>query len=539
MNKFYEEKDHLGKFDGKSDEGFFVGYSTNSKAFRVYNTRTKKVEVNLHINFLENKPIIAGTNSNDFAGKGASFNADLDGDNKNNDGPCKESEIDNQEGPNAKNNTKDVNTVGPSINITSSNINTASLTVNTIRLSDDFFVADDDMRILDGVEVDISNISTIYPVPTTPNTRFHKDHSLDNVFRDMQSSVQTQRMTVTTNEQGFISAIYDEKTHEDFHTYLFACFLSQEEPKRITIALKDPAWVCVDEIIFGSTKKELCTEFEELMHDNQDKYVDENLRKFKYADVKTASTQWIKKRLSSKIQMVMMLMYISIGEAQHIWLSLILDTKMIKYELSNGLYALTKNSTIYVSRINQFWRTASARTLENGEIVLNATVDGQDKTITKASVRRHLKLADADGISTLPTTKIFEQLALMGYVKDSDNLTFQKDEAITKEMHDGLGRATTTTFSLEAKQGSEDEEACLDKVYSPKQGRMIEEIDEDENVNMDKSVDFSTASPQKDDDEITLAEILVNIKKGATKDNGKAIMQESEPPKKIKNKEMI
>ncbi|GJT78794.1 putative ribonuclease H-like domain-containing protein [Tanacetum coccineum] len=52
--------DSLGKFDGKSDEGFFVGYSLSSKAFRVYNTRTKKVEENLHIGFLENKPMIEG-----------------------------------------------------------------------------------------------------------------------------------------------------------------------------------------------------------------------------------------------------------------------------------------------------------------------------------------------------------------------------------------------------------------------------------------------------------------------------------------------
>nr|GEU66142.1 hypothetical protein [Tanacetum cinerariifolium] len=49
-----------GKFDGKSDEGFFVGYSLSSKAFRVYNTRTRKVEENLHIGFLENKPMIEG-----------------------------------------------------------------------------------------------------------------------------------------------------------------------------------------------------------------------------------------------------------------------------------------------------------------------------------------------------------------------------------------------------------------------------------------------------------------------------------------------
>ncbi|GJY63232.1 putative ribonuclease H-like domain-containing protein [Tanacetum coccineum] len=52
--------DYLGKFDGKSDEGFFVRYSLNSKAFRVYNIRTRKVEEILHIRFLEDKPIIAG-----------------------------------------------------------------------------------------------------------------------------------------------------------------------------------------------------------------------------------------------------------------------------------------------------------------------------------------------------------------------------------------------------------------------------------------------------------------------------------------------
>ncbi|GKG16544.1 putative ribonuclease H-like domain-containing protein, partial [Tanacetum coccineum] len=52
--------DNLVKLDGKSDEGFFVGYSLSSKAFRVYNTRTRKVEENLHIGFLDNKPMIEG-----------------------------------------------------------------------------------------------------------------------------------------------------------------------------------------------------------------------------------------------------------------------------------------------------------------------------------------------------------------------------------------------------------------------------------------------------------------------------------------------
>ncbi|GJT27409.1 putative ribonuclease H-like domain-containing protein, partial [Tanacetum coccineum] len=54
--------DHLSKFDGKADEGFFVGYSTNSKAFRVFNSRTRIVEENLHVKF-----IVAGNQSNGSA----------------------------------------------------------------------------------------------------------------------------------------------------------------------------------------------------------------------------------------------------------------------------------------------------------------------------------------------------------------------------------------------------------------------------------------------------------------------------------------
>nr|GEW24281.1 putative ribonuclease H-like domain-containing protein [Tanacetum cinerariifolium] len=343
------------------------------------------------------------------------------------------------------------------------------------------------------------------------------DHSLDNVIGDILSGVQTRRMIVTTNEQGFISAIYEEKTHEDLHTCLFACFLSQEESKRITNALKYPAWVeamqeellqfylqqvwtlvdlprgkkdiegidydevftpvarikairlflayasfmgffvyqmdvksaflygrikeevyvCqplgfedlgypdkvykvekalyglhqdlrawyetlakylldngfrkgkidqtlfikrqkenillvqvyIDDIIFGSTKKELCTEFEELTHHkfqmssmgeltfflglqvkhnsngifiSQDKYVDEILRKLKYEDVKAASTPMDKEKALLKDSNsddvdVHLYRLTFTGEAHHIWLSLILDKKMIKYALSNGL----------------------------------------------------------------------------------------------------------------------------------------------------------------------------------------------------------
>ncbi|GKE35984.1 ribonuclease H-like domain-containing protein [Tanacetum coccineum] len=56
--------DHLGKFDGKADEGFFVGYSTNSKAYRVFNSRTRIVEENMHVKFSKETPNIAGNGPN-------------------------------------------------------------------------------------------------------------------------------------------------------------------------------------------------------------------------------------------------------------------------------------------------------------------------------------------------------------------------------------------------------------------------------------------------------------------------------------------
>nr|GEY29051.1 retrovirus-related Pol polyprotein from transposon TNT 1-94 [Tanacetum cinerariifolium] len=90
--------DHLGKFDGMADEGFFVRYSMNSKAIRVFNSRKRIVEENLHIRFSENtpnvlgsgpywlfdidtltrtmnyEPVVAGTQSNGFAGTKACDN---------------------------------------------------------------------------------------------------------------------------------------------------------------------------------------------------------------------------------------------------------------------------------------------------------------------------------------------------------------------------------------------------------------------------------------------------------------------------------
>ncbi|GJS71078.1 hypothetical protein Tco_0703919 [Tanacetum coccineum] len=93
---------------------------------------------------------------------------------------------------------------------------------------------------------------------------------------------------------------------------------------------------------------------------------------------------------------------------------------------SHICFALTKKPEVCVSFIKQFWRSAEASTDDNGEVKINATIDGHSLSITEGSLRRHLKLADQNGITSILTTEIFEQLALMGYHTDSDKLTFQK-----------------------------------------------------------------------------------------------------------------
>ncbi|GJY44261.1 hypothetical protein Tco_0432474 [Tanacetum coccineum] len=88
---------------------------------------------------------------------------------------------------------------------------------------------------------------------------------------------------------------------------------------------------------------------------------------------------------------------------------------------SHICYALTKKPDVYISFIKQFWRSAEATTDDNGEVQITATIDGHSMSITEASLRRHLKLDDQDGITSIPNSEIFEQLALMGYHTDSDN----------------------------------------------------------------------------------------------------------------------
>ncbi|GJV99748.1 putative ribonuclease H-like domain-containing protein [Tanacetum coccineum] len=69
---------------------------------------------------------------------------------------------------------------------------------------------------------------------------------------------------------------------------------------------------------------------------------------------------------------------------------------------SDIYYTLTECPTLFISLIEQFWQTAALSTTEDGVHAITATIDGRDKIITEASIRRHLKLQDSEGLSSLP-----------------------------------------------------------------------------------------------------------------------------------------
>nr|GFB15494.1 ribonuclease H-like domain-containing protein [Tanacetum cinerariifolium] len=90
-----------------------------------------------------------------------------------------------------------------------------------------------------GAEADINNIKSIISVSPIPTTRIYKDHPTSQIIGDLSSTTQTRSMARGVRDQGGISQMFNE----DFHTCMFACFLSHEEPKRVHQALKDPSWI--------------------------------------------------------------------------------------------------------------------------------------------------------------------------------------------------------------------------------------------------------------------------------------------------------
>ncbi|GKA03028.1 putative ribonuclease H-like domain-containing protein [Tanacetum coccineum] len=271
--------DHLGKFDGKADEGFFVGYSINSKAFRVFNSRTRIVEENLHVQFSENtpniagsgpnwlfdidaltksmnyKPVVAGNQSNGNAGTKACDDAgkarmetvpgkdyillplwtadppfsqsskssqddgskpSSDDEKKVDEDPRKDSESIDQEKDDNVNNTNNVNAASTNeVNAVGGKTSIELPDDLNMPALEDIVYSDDDEDV--GAEADMNNLDAFMPVSPIPTIRVHKDHPVEQILRDLNSAPQTRRMTKNLEEH--------------------------EEPKKVIHALKDPSWI--------------------------------------------------------------------------------------------------------------------------------------------------------------------------------------------------------------------------------------------------------------------------------------------------------
>ncbi|GJY05022.1 putative ribonuclease H-like domain-containing protein [Tanacetum coccineum] len=265
--------DHLGKFDGKADERFFVRYSTNSKAFRVFNSRTRIVEENLHVQFSENtsniagsgpnwlfdidaltnsmnyKLVVVGNQSNGNAGTKACNDADSksspdagfkpsgeeekkdakDPGNEDSEVPSTEEPRVYQEKDDNVSSTNNVNTASNTINTVSPTVNAASIEVNVVDLKssiklpddlnmpelEDIVYSDDDEDV--GAEADMNNLDAFMPISPILTTRIHKDHPFEQIIGDLHSTPQTRRMTKNLEEH--------------------------EEPKKVIHTLKDPSWI--------------------------------------------------------------------------------------------------------------------------------------------------------------------------------------------------------------------------------------------------------------------------------------------------------
>ncbi|GJS49866.1 putative ribonuclease H-like domain-containing protein [Tanacetum coccineum] len=329
--------DKLGKFDGKSDEGFFVGYSLSSKAFRVYNIRTRKVQENLHVGFLENKPmiegngpkwlfdldsltqsmnyvpVVAGTFSNDFAGiqgvSESSTSSQQDQDNQ--DCIFKNGTHDDCSLQNNGTADQQVNTASPEVNTGSREVSTAVPEVNTATPEDLMgpIPTSEDTQVEDQ-EIELGNLSPSYAVSSTPHTRIHKDHPIDHVIGDVHLQLQTKK------DDNFYSETLEAMQEELLQFKLQNVWVLVDLPKVYQMDVKsaflygqieEEVYVCqppgfedpdhpdkvykVVKALYGLHQAPRAwTTGKKGIFISQDKYVHEILRKFNYSDVKSAST---------------------------------------------------------------------------------------------------------------------------------------------------------------------------------------------------------------------------------------------------------
>ncbi|GJU99681.1 putative ribonuclease H-like domain-containing protein [Tanacetum coccineum] len=249
-----------------------------SKAFKVFNNRTRIVEENLHIQFSENTPNIAGSGpnwlfnidaltksmnykpvvaGNQSIGNAGTKACDDAGDNgkKVDENPSKEGESNDQEKEDNVNSTNNVNAASTNeVNVVGAKTSIELPLDPNMPPLEDIVYSDDDEDV--GTDVDMNNLDAFMPVSPILTTRVHKDHLVEQIIRDLNSAPQTRRMTKNLKEHGLFSLVQQRTNHKDFQNSLFACFLSQEEPKKTLVELPNGKRAIGTKWVFKNKKDE-------------------------------------------------------------------------------------------------------------------------------------------------------------------------------------------------------------------------------------------------------------------------------------------
>ncbi|GJZ95698.1 putative ribonuclease H-like domain-containing protein, partial [Tanacetum coccineum] len=306
----------------------------------------------------------------------------------------------------------------------------------------------------EGAEADLNNLEMTMNVSRIPTTRIHKDHHKDQIIGDINSATQTRRMTKIFEEHALVSYINKQRrtNHKDYQNSLFACFLSQKEPKKVIQALDDPSWIEAMQEELLQFKLQKVWTLVDLPNGKRaigTKWVFRN-KKDKRGIVVRNKARLVAQGYTQEegIDYDEVFALVARIEAIRLFLAYASFMGFIVYQMdvkSAFLYG-TIEEEVYVCQPPGFEdpqfsdKVYKVEKLYMVYIKLLEPDDAQKipdefyggahfllRVTSKASVRRHLQLADVEGISVLTTTEIFDQLSLIGYVLTDDKLTFQKE----------------------------------------------------------------------------------------------------------------
>ncbi|KAJ9560830.1 hypothetical protein OSB04_005990 [Centaurea solstitialis] len=213
-------KDNLGKFDSKSDDGIFLGYSSISKTYRVFNKRRQTIEETIHVKFDESGPTFPHPHENSEINQWADSFFQVP------DIPIADpSPQDLPDGFEENPPTPPTQISIPPI------INATPITQVTPPEPDQPTNSEDFSQTTVSEpaptnllpDPSVNEASTSGQVYQPPALRWTKDHPIDQVLRNPSSGVKTRR------QSGNIC--------------LYVNFISENEPKEIDDALRDSAWV--------------------------------------------------------------------------------------------------------------------------------------------------------------------------------------------------------------------------------------------------------------------------------------------------------